>query len=35
MAIAYDMKAPPSAVDIAEISEVRKPIDRCSGRHGC
>ena len=25
MAIAYDMKAPPSAADIAEISEVWKP----------
>jgi DNA-3-methyladenine glycosylase II len=25
MAIAYDMKAPPSATDIAEISEVWKP----------
>ena len=25
MAIAYDMKAPPSAGDVAEISEVWKP----------
>ena len=25
MAIAYDMKAPPSTTDIAEISEVWKP----------
>ena len=25
MAIAYDMKAPPSAADIAEISEAWKP----------